>query len=232
MERLEAQLEELEILYRYIPVGLCVVDRDLRYVKTNQIYAEVVGREIHEVVGHTMHEVVAERVREQTTSLARRVIDTGEPVLDVEVRSRFRANVAEERIWLVSVHPVHSGDCVTGSLAVMFDVTARKQLEEKTERLWQRQRLESLGVLAGVKKPNRIDTTAKNPTVQPLNAATLAAPRNEAARSFASCSSCCCSGVRGEAESAISGRTRPSPPCPAGDYLLIWRSQPSGSSTW
>jgi len=149
MERLEAQLEELEILYRYIPVGLCVVDRDLRYVKTNQIYAEVVGREIHEVVGHTMHDVVAEPAREQATSIARRVIDTGEPVLDVEIRSRFRGNLAEERIWLVSVHPVHSGDCVTGSLAVMFDVTARKQLEEKTERLWQRQRLESLGVLAG-----------------------------------------------------------------------------------
>lgn len=77
--RAASQLEELEELYRFAPVGLCAVDLDLRFVRVNDAYAELAGYDPDELIGRTMHEVLPESVRDPAAALAAQVIETGEP---------------------------------------------------------------------------------------------------------------------------------------------------------
>ncbi|MEN8181231.1 MAG: PAS domain S-box protein [Myxococcota bacterium] len=138
----EAQLAELESLYRDIPVGLCVVDRELRFLRANEAYARIVGRDPRDIIGRTMGEVVHERARAGAVALAQRVIDSGQPAGDVELPGVSREDPSEKLTWLVNVHPLESGGRVWGAVAVLQNVTAVKQAERAaTERL---EELESL----------------------------------------------------------------------------------------
>ena len=84
-DSVEARLDELESLYRATPVGIAVVDRELRYVRVNEQYARIANRPIEEVVGRTMHEVVHSAVRASAIELAQRVIDSGRPEWNAEI---------------------------------------------------------------------------------------------------------------------------------------------------
>ena len=54
----ERRYEELEAIYRSAPVGLGLVDRDLRYVRVNDRLAEFIGRPREEIIGRSLGEVV------------------------------------------------------------------------------------------------------------------------------------------------------------------------------
>lgn len=123
-------LEELEDLYRYTPAGLCVVDRDLRFVRVNDAYAEIVGQTPGDLLGRTMDDVLHESVRHGAVAAVTRVLETGEPVLDFELRRADPADPALERIFLVNVHPVRGSDGVTGAMAVLQNITSVRRAEE------------------------------------------------------------------------------------------------------
>ena len=127
--RAEAQLAELESIYRATPVGLCAVDRELRYVRANEEYAQIVGRSLDEIIGRSMHDVVHEAARQPAVRLAQRVLDTGEPVWNAELPGVSRDDPPQERIWLVNVHPLGPEGSRNGAVAVLQNVTVVKQAE-------------------------------------------------------------------------------------------------------
>jgi len=134
-----AQLEELEELFHYTPVGLCLVDLDCCYVRANQTYAEIVGYELDDLTGRRMHDVIPESARDGAVASAQRVMQTGEPLCDIELR-RFSVDPSgDERVWLVNIHPVRRHGEVTGSVAVLQNITSVRRAEEMA-----RQRLEEL----------------------------------------------------------------------------------------
>src|SRR5581483_10416190 len=59
-EALRRDLAELESIYESAPVGLCVLDRDLRYVRINERLAQMNGISVAEHLGHSVQEVVPE----------------------------------------------------------------------------------------------------------------------------------------------------------------------------
>ena len=67
-DTLEGRIGELEWLYRVTPVGICVNDRDLRYLRVNQEYADIVGHRIEDIVGRTIREVVHPQARESVVA--------------------------------------------------------------------------------------------------------------------------------------------------------------------
>ncbi len=125
-----ARLEELEELYHRTPVGLCAVDRELRYVRANDAYARTVGYAIDELIGRSMREVIPESAREDAVAMAKRVIETGEPVRNLELRRLVPDDPCLERIWLVNIHPVKRDGAVSGAMAVFQDVTSVRRAEE------------------------------------------------------------------------------------------------------
>ena len=92
-ERSRRQLLELETLYRTAPIGLALVDRDLRFLRINEKLAEIDGVPMDAHIGRTLREVVP-GVADTIEPLYRRVFETGEPVLHVEIHGTTPAQPA------------------------------------------------------------------------------------------------------------------------------------------
>ena len=126
------RLAHLRTIYASAPVGLCFVDRDLRYVSINNAMAEMNGRSPEFFIGKTIREAAPE-LADNLESHYRRVIDTGQPVVDEEVPTTTQGRGEERRICLCSYYPVHteSGQLLGVNVAVR-DITRRKQAEADT----------------------------------------------------------------------------------------------------
>jgi PAS domain-containing protein len=96
---------QLTTLYRSAPVGLSFVDTQLRYVHINDELAEIHGPPADAHIGRTVREVYPQYA-DIVEPVYRRVLSTGQPVLDVEVRAPGPAGPGSERTWLVSRYPV------------------------------------------------------------------------------------------------------------------------------
>jgi PAS domain S-box-containing protein len=141
-----ARLEELESLYRNAPVGLCLIDRDLRFVRVNEQVARFNGIPASAHAGRPLEEVVPSAGQWALQAVAR-VLETGEPARDLEMRGDPRLPPEEQRRLRVDLEPATSEDgSVTGVIGVVHDVTALRQAEEEAHRLTElaRARLEEL----------------------------------------------------------------------------------------
>jgi len=123
------QVRELDSLYATAPTGLFQFDAALRFVRLNAWTAAINGRSIEAHIGRTVGEVLSPEVAGRVESLLRHVLNTGEPLPDIEVHGRSAAS-GEEQDWLASYYPVRSaGGDVVGVHGVVTDITARKQAE-------------------------------------------------------------------------------------------------------
>ncbi|MBF8254468.1 MAG: hypothetical protein HW373_1163, partial [Deltaproteobacteria bacterium] len=120
------RLALINTIYASAPVGLCFVDRDLRYVSINNALAEMNGRRPDYFLGKTVREAVPD-LADIIEAHCRRAIDTGQPVIDVDFTSASPAAPAETRHWLCSYYPVHNntGNLLGVNVAVR-DITRRK----------------------------------------------------------------------------------------------------------
>ncbi len=130
----QKRCDELGWIFRYAPVGLSVLDRDLRYLRINDRLAEMNGKTVEEHLGRTVYDVapgLAESVREAT----RPVFERGESVRDIEVHGSLPRAPGIARDRLASYYPVksESGE-VTSLIAVVQDITTRKWAEEALAR--------------------------------------------------------------------------------------------------
>ncbi|MDX2170279.1 MAG: PAS domain S-box protein [Deltaproteobacteria bacterium] len=133
-DRVAQDLAELELLYATAPVGLCFLDTELRYVRINEELAQMHGRPPAAHLGLPVRAVIAE-LADVVEPICRRVLESGRPVLDIEVHGRTAARPDAERDWLASYHPVHDRvGRVIGVSVLVQDVTerlrARRDLEQ------------------------------------------------------------------------------------------------------
>ena len=97
----ERRYEELEAIYRTAPVGLGLVDCDLRYLRVNDRLAGFIGKPREEILGRTLPDVIPEAAA-QIEPIYRRVIETGEPAVDLEISAATDARPGATRHWLAS----------------------------------------------------------------------------------------------------------------------------------
>lgn len=128
--RSRRQLLELETLYRTAPIGLALLDRDLRFLRINHKLAEIDGVPIDAHIGRTLREVVP-GVANVIEPLYRQVIETGQPILQFEIHGTTPAQPGIERDWLVDYYPIKESDgSVQGVAAIVSEITGRKRAEE------------------------------------------------------------------------------------------------------
>ncbi|MBS1190941.1 MAG: putative diguanylate cyclase domain [Rhodocyclaceae bacterium] len=131
-ERYRKQATELEMIYRTAPVGLCVVDTELRYVHVNERIAERNGVPIEAHLNRPVREV-APKVAERAEPFLRQVLETGEPVRDLEVSIEVKPGL--RRSWISDYWPLKDADGrVFGINVVAEDITERRRLEEVSRR--------------------------------------------------------------------------------------------------
>jgi PAS domain S-box-containing protein len=130
---LEEQYAVLQHLYGTAPVGLCLLDPDLRYVQINERLAAINGVPVEAHLGRRLVDVVP-GVADVVVPFYRRVLATGEPILDMEVSAGAPADPAHEKHWLVSYHPFKGPDGrVTGVSTVVQEITERKRVEQQLQ---------------------------------------------------------------------------------------------------
>src|SRR5919199_6045755 len=116
----------LDVIFARAPVGLALFDADLRYVRVNDRMAEFNGVPLGEHAGHTISELLPGLPGIEDD--LRRVLDTGEPLIEVEISGETPARPGRRREWLCSYWPVRPGDGerITGIGSVVFEVTERR----------------------------------------------------------------------------------------------------------
>ena len=127
MRESEESLTLVETLQSTARVGFAFLDREFRIVRINQALAEVNGAPLENQLGRTVAEVVPD-VWLQMESVYRSVLDTGEPVVNLEV-DRVLGETGDRRHWLASYYPVIIDEEVIGVGVVVVDITDRQEAE-------------------------------------------------------------------------------------------------------
>lgn len=123
------QLQEIESIYNTAPIGLGFVDPELRFVRVNQRLAEINGAPISEHLGRTLQDVLPE-LADFLEPLYRQVIQTGEPLLNLEVHGTTPAQPGIDRDWLICYYPQIDADReVLGVNVLVQEITERKRAE-------------------------------------------------------------------------------------------------------
>jgi len=129
-EQARRQLTEIETIYDSAHIGLCVFDRQLRYVRINKLLAEINGLPVEQHIGKTPREVVPD-LADTTEQLAERIFRTGEPVLDIEFSGTTPSQPRIQRYWIEQWLPLRNQEGkVIGINVVVEEITTRKQAEE------------------------------------------------------------------------------------------------------
>ncbi|RLE26237.1 MAG: hypothetical protein DRJ61_18530, partial [Acidobacteria bacterium] len=106
---IEEQFEDLERIFRTLPVGLISFDRDLRFLRANEQLADFFGIPAKEMVGKTIREVKPEMAA-FFEEVYRPIFEEGQPALQAEVHGSDLGHSDPEACWLVSRLPVHGAD--------------------------------------------------------------------------------------------------------------------------
>ncbi len=121
----------LESLFANAPVGLCVLDREFRYVRVNRELAAINGLPPEAHIGRRPDEILPGLEDfDETYRRWRQILETGAPWRDVEVSSETPAQPGRRRHCAVDYFPVRIGECNVGIAAIVQETTRRKTAEE------------------------------------------------------------------------------------------------------
>jgi PAS domain S-box-containing protein len=121
----------LETVYASAPVGLCFMDRNLRFVMVNDYLAEINAVPAADHIGRTLPEVLGP-VGAVFELDYRRVLESGRPLVDLESTGAVPGAPGVDKHWIASYYPVFGPDrTLVGINAVVLDITERKQQEQR-----------------------------------------------------------------------------------------------------
>ncbi|MEH2168293.1 MAG: PAS domain S-box protein [Nostoc sp.] len=122
-------LSLLDALLGAAPVAVCFFDLELRYIRINQVFADINGLAIEEHLGRKFKEVLPAMAAELEPQL-QHVLETGEPLLNMEISGETRGQPKSYGYWLGNYYPVNNtmGETV-GIGIILADITAAKQTE-------------------------------------------------------------------------------------------------------
>ncbi len=135
MTRQKKHLEkDLQDIYKEAPIGLCYLDPNLRYIHINDWLAAIKGPPVEAHLGRTLREVLPD-VAAGIEHQLRKVIETGEPIIDGRVEAETPAHPEVVRTFQHHYYPNRSeGGRVVGVSCVVADITERKRAEEALRR--------------------------------------------------------------------------------------------------
>jgi PAS domain S-box-containing protein len=141
-ERMESALRDSEAMYHslveHVPLNIFRKDLEGRVVFGNASYCEALGLDLEELLGKTDFDLFSEEQASKYVEDDARVIESGEPLRQVEEHQRLEGTLYVE----VLKTPIydHRGKCV-GTQGIFWDVTveyeSRRKLEESAAALKQ-----------------------------------------------------------------------------------------------
>ncbi|TML98289.1 MAG: GAF domain-containing protein [Actinobacteria bacterium] len=127
-------LAVLDSVFAAAPVGMALMDTAFRYVRVNEALARMNGLPADEHFGRTLRDVLGDEVASEIEPLHRRVLESGEPILDQHVHRELPGSTGETRDSLVSYYPVRTmSEEPIGVGVVITDVTERERARAAVE---------------------------------------------------------------------------------------------------
>jgi two-component system, LuxR family, sensor kinase FixL len=134
-ERIRNQHRELESIYDSAPIGLCLLDRDLRYVRINNRLAEINGFPVAEHLGRNVAEIVPSLLP-TIHEVTQQILTTRAAVCNHEFCGETNSQPGVTRTWNESWFPVRNQEgTIIGFGIVVEEITERKQAEEALAQL-------------------------------------------------------------------------------------------------
>ncbi len=131
-EQTATALAQIESLVLNAPIGIALLDPELRFIRINRAFAETTQRKRADHPGKYLREFTPEFPVELLHD-CERVLQTGEPALERDLRVQLDSN--RESIWQVSVFPVIGVDGRSIGLGLLGqNITDRKAAEEAVQR--------------------------------------------------------------------------------------------------
>ena len=128
----------LDAVFDQSPVGLGLWDGELRFVRVNPALAAIDGVPAEAHIGRRLEEVVPD-LGASAGDAVRRVLDSGGPVLEIELEGETPAAPGELRQWRASFFPIHTGGERSGGVAgLVVDTTDERRAARERERSRQR----------------------------------------------------------------------------------------------
>jgi signal transduction histidine kinase len=118
----------LDTLLSTVPIGLAFADLSLRLVHVNAAWARLYATAPEACTGRTIADLVPDGGVEREGAW-RRVLASGEPVIEVEVCGPDASDPGLTRTWLESWYPVVAGTQAIGLGVVARDVTELKRAD-------------------------------------------------------------------------------------------------------
>jgi PAS domain S-box-containing protein len=146
----QKRLAEIEAIYNSAPIGLCVLDRDLHFVRINDRMAEINGFSIKEHMGKSIDEIVPD-LAEQSKKVAKEIFKTGKIVMGREFNGITAAQPGVLRTWIEQWYPLKdSSNQVIGINVAALEITEIKKAETALKKSEEKLRLAIEGAGAGM----------------------------------------------------------------------------------
>ncbi|MGY6217208.1 PAS domain S-box protein [Methylolobus aquaticus] len=147
--RAQRQLSELQAIYDSIPLGLCVLDREVRYLRINPRLAAINGVPAADHIGKTVDEIIPS-IAPKVRALVEHIFRTGEEVTEVELSGATLTEPAVIRTWIEQWLPLKdSHGQIVAINVVVEDITERKRAEETLRRTSERLELAQWAARSG-----------------------------------------------------------------------------------
>jgi two-component system, cell cycle sensor histidine kinase and response regulator CckA len=129
-ERKQAE-KTLEDFFVASPAGLMLMDDQLRFVRVNPMMAQMNGYSVEAHIGRPLDELVPD-LAPVLVPFCRRILDTGEPALNIEFSGETASQPGVLRHWVSSYFPVRDAGGVARHIGgVAVEVTDLKRAQEQ-----------------------------------------------------------------------------------------------------
>ncbi|MCH8181642.1 MAG: PAS domain-containing protein [Proteobacteria bacterium] len=138
-KRAEAALCEsesrLNAFFAEAPAELVMFDRDFRYLKVNETLARTNGIPAEDHIGKPIRDLAPD-LAPKIEPLFRRILETAEPLLDLELEGEVETDPGIKHTWALSIFPIPGSDGTPQGIgSISIDITERKRAERELESL-------------------------------------------------------------------------------------------------
>ncbi|MEU9112273.1 SpoIIE family protein phosphatase [Streptomyces sp. NPDC048483] len=128
LDRVKTNLAFLDALFQTCPIGLVMLDEELRYLHLNQALADMNGLPIEDHIGRRIADIMVTSEGGEYERMLRAVAREGRPVAGVLVGMRTRGHPDRDRVLSVSFFPLTQAvGTLPGVGGLVVDVTDREQ---------------------------------------------------------------------------------------------------------
>ena len=126
-------VDELEFLFLTAPVGMAVLDRDLRLLRINEFLASFNVKPIETLIGQTLEEVLPE-LAPQFVPWIQQAINAREPIHGVDITGSKPTEPAVKLHWSASFRPIIDREGTLRQIAlVLKDTTKDRDIQEELQ---------------------------------------------------------------------------------------------------